>query len=772
MPSASVIIPTHNRADLLGCALHALECQTAPLASFEVIVADDGSSDGTAAMLAEWHSPLRLRTIKLVHAGPNAARNRAADVAQGDLLLFLGDDMLAEPGLVEAHLDAHARHPEDSVGVLGHIAWAPDLAQSPFMRFLGEPDCSLQCSFTGFDPLNVPLGRLYGSNHSVKRAFFERHGGFDESFSLPAYDDIELECRYRRSGFRLVYEPHARAGHYHVHTIATFCDRMRMAGRVSVRLHRLHPETIVVTDIGTQLALRVDEDELAGKVAQLQQDEDQLQGLPPNGNAFMQAYGGLRIRWQEAIVEAAALGTHDAVRESGWSILEALKQAREAAADPSAPPRVTLRLGAHGYSDGLSAVGYLDSRTEDTEEGGRECVRLVPSPMNNLYLYVQVDSHFLSSCDGPVTVAVDYRDRSGCSWALEYDSADEDCLIVPTMPGAFKATRWVRARQPGRWRTASFRLDDWLFSRRCNNADFRICVVPEPGADFCVSRVAVTRTSAKPVAAPPETGGSKRVTTGAGPAPVRFDVELEPDVSVIIPVHGLQSYTASCLAALREATEGRYEVIVVDDASPDGTSEYLAACKGVRVVHHDTNRGFAVACNAGARAARAGLLLFLNNDTLPLPGWMTALRSSLSGSDRVGIVGAKLLYPHMRGIQHAGVSFTGFAPYHKCPNFPPHHPSVARTRPVAAVTGACILMRRSHFQMVDGFDERYRNGYEDIDLCLKLARHGLSSVYCAQSVLYHHCSMTPGRHAHETENFGLFARTWAKEIPVLIAPYV
>jgi GT2 family glycosyltransferase len=120
---------------------------------------------------------------------------------------------------------------------------------------LDDPYASPQVCFTGFDPGEVPLGRMYGSNFSVKRSFFARHGGFDEDFCEPAYDDTELEIRFRQSGFRMIYESRARVQHYHPHDLRTYAARMRMVGRNAMRLYREHPQSMTLTDLGTLLTL-------------------------------------------------------------------------------------------------------------------------------------------------------------------------------------------------------------------------------------------------------------------------------------------------------------------------------------------------------------------------------------------------------------------------------------------------------------------------------------------------------------------------------------
>ncbi len=309
-PEISIIIPTRNRAAILRRCLRALEKQMAPHDRFEVIVVDDGSDDETPHVLREPYN-LSLRFLSLHHQCANAARNRGAALAQSELLLFLGDDTLAAPEVVEAHLEAHAARSHVSVGVLGRITWLPSLLHQPFLRFLAEPDCAHQSSFTGFDPENVPVGRLYGSHHSVKRCFFEQHGGFDEYFTMPAFDDIEMEFRYRKSGFRLVYEARAQAFHDHPYTFTSYCERTRMVGRMSVRLYQKHPKSATLTGLWERLRMPVDEAEFQKKIARLEEAEVQLKRLPEDSEEFQIGYNELCKEWTQALLEAQSLGARE-----------------------------------------------------------------------------------------------------------------------------------------------------------------------------------------------------------------------------------------------------------------------------------------------------------------------------------------------------------------------------------------------------------------------------------------------------------------------------
>ncbi|MBI1746651.1 MAG: glycosyltransferase [Acidobacteria bacterium] len=219
-------------------------------------------------------------------------------------------------------------------------------------------------------------------------------------------------------------------------------------------------------------------------------------------------------------------------------------------------------------------------------------------------------------------------------------------------------------------------------------------------------------------------------------------------VSVIIPVYNKAGYTGNALEALfRNTGESNYEVLVVDNGSTDETPAMLASYKTrVRLIRNDTNLGFAQACNQGARAARGEYFVFLNNDTLPQPGWLDELVALIEKEPQAGIIGSKLLYPNDT-VQHAGVIFSESRrlPYHIYRNFDKNHPAVSRVREYPAVTAACMLVKRSVFFEAGLFDENYMNCYEDVDLCLKVRELGYKILYNPRSVVYHFESVTDGR---------------------------
>lgn len=235
------------------------------------------------------------------------------------------------------------------------------------------------------------------------------------------------------------------------------------------------------------------------------------------------------------------------------------------------------------------------------------------------------------------------------------------------------------------------------------------------------------------------------------------------ECSVIIPVWNRCELTRDCVAALATTTTGvSWELIVVDNHSTDGTQEFLSTLNGdVQIIRNQDNLGFAKACNQGARAAKGRYLVFLNNDTVPLDGWLAAMHKEVEDHPEVGVVGSKLLYAD-KTIQHAGVvlSRTNLLPYHVYQHLPSDHRAVNQRREFQVVTGACLLIRNELFHSIGGFDERFRNGFEDVDLCLKVQETGQKVIYQPKSVLFHFESQTPGRKAHDEDNARLLLERW------------
>ncbi len=245
----------------------------------------------------------------------------------------------------------------------------------------------------------------------------------------------------------------------------------------------------------------------------------------------------------------------------------------------------------------------------------------------------------------------------------------------------------------------------------------------------------------------------------------------KPQCAVVIPTYNGAHLLSTCLAALLASPPERcdWRIVVVDDASSDRTVERFSAYdERVEVIAREHNGGFAEACNEGARAgADCDYLVFLNNDTVPLQGWLDVLVGEAEDHPGAAAFGSKLLYPDGT-VQHAGIAIGHDRwPHHIYAGFPGDHPAVNRAKPVVATTAACMLVRRADFEGAGGFDTTFLNGYEDVDFCLRLGESGREVRYCPASVSYHLESVTRWADwdVREVEhNSRVYAKRWRDRI--------
>jgi GT2 family glycosyltransferase len=235
-------------------------------------------------------------------------------------------------------------------------------------------------------------------------------------------------------------------------------------------------------------------------------------------------------------------------------------------------------------------------------------------------------------------------------------------------------------------------------------------------------------------------------------------------LSVITPLYNCLPLTQAMLASLQATLPPglAHEIILVDDGSTDGTREWLATLTdpAIRVVLNEKNLGYAAANNRGAALARGEFLALLNNDLVLLPGWLPPMLDGFAHRSRAGIVGNRQFTPDTQALDHRGVRFDLLGRPINDSSRPWFPRAYTRYR---AVTAACCLLRAEVFNGHGGFDPAFRNGFEDIDLCLRLGRDGFLHYVANHSRVLHHLSASPTRHAKENENFRLFMARWGRE---------
>ena len=219
-----------------------------------------------------------------------------------------------------------------------------------------------------------------------------------------------------------------------------------------------------------------------------------------------------------------------------------------------------------------------------------------------------------------------------------------------------------------------------------------------------------------------------------------------PLISVIVLNHDGRQWLSPCLGALLGQTEPDRELILVDNASRDGSVDLVREqFPGVRVVALDENLGFAAGNNAGARAASGRYLAFLNNDTVADASWLSELRRALESDLSAGLATSRIVYQHDPSIlDSAGDGYLraggGFKRFHGQP--------VGRGLESGEVFGACgaaFMIRRELFETLGGFDEDFFMVYEDVDLSYRARLGGARCLYVASAIVLHAGSATLGQ---------------------------
>lgn len=235
MLNASICTPSYNRRDLLLTTLRSLDRQTVDPDRFEVVVVDDGSTDGTVETLADLSTRYRLRWVTQQNAGPAAATNAAAELAEHDVLIFLDADQICDPEMVATHLETHER--EGNVFVQGLFPLAEGY-RSRASSLLYEK--SLLDALAPLDRRHPLSPHMWSAQVSVRRSAWEEVGGFDTSFRAYGGEDTDFGLRIAALGIPFVFEPRALSYHLHEVSYGAFGRQGFDEGRSVIRLANKH----------------------------------------------------------------------------------------------------------------------------------------------------------------------------------------------------------------------------------------------------------------------------------------------------------------------------------------------------------------------------------------------------------------------------------------------------------------------------------------------------------------------------------------------------
>ena len=239
-PRLSVVLSTIGMHSVLRRVLDGYDRQNLPPEEFELVLAVDAAEPDPAAVEeAVGERAFPVRWTRGARPGLSANRNAGRRAARAPIVLFTDNDTVPRPDLVAEHLDWHRSNADDEVAVLGLVRWAPEVEVTTFMRWL---DRGIQFDYPNIRGTEAGWGRFYGANVSVKRAFAERVGDFDEERLPYGYEDLDWSYRASRVGLRVLFNRRAVVDHHREMTLEFW---KRRAARVAVserEFVRLHPE--------------------------------------------------------------------------------------------------------------------------------------------------------------------------------------------------------------------------------------------------------------------------------------------------------------------------------------------------------------------------------------------------------------------------------------------------------------------------------------------------------------------------------------------------
>jgi GT2 family glycosyltransferase/SAM-dependent methyltransferase len=263
--------------------------------------------------------------------------------------------------------------------------------------------------------------------------------------------------------------------------------------------------------------------------------------------------------------------------------------------------------------------------------------------------------------------------------------------------------------------------------------------------------------------------------------------ESLPSASIIVPSYNHFDFTQECISALHKTLPDslNVEIIVVDDASNAETQAHLDELERidtrVTVLRNETNIGFINVCNRGAAAATKDVIVLLNNDTSPQPGWLEPLLRTLRDQPSAGVVGGKLIYPNGTLQEAGGVVFSDASAWNFGKTFDPDLPLFSYLREVDYCSGALLATWRWLYEELGGLDTRYVPiYYDDSDYCFMVRAKGRRVYYQPESVVIHYEGVTSGTEAkpggtgqkkYQQINQAKFIEKWADRLATQPPPF-
>ena len=246
----------------------------------------------------------------------------------------------------------------------------------------------------------------------------------------------------------------------------------------------------------------------------------------------------------------------------------------------------------------------------------------------------------------------------------------------------------------------------------------------------------------------------------------------EPQVSIVIPVYNQFEFTYHCVESIMSNSgDITYEIIIANDCSTDLTTQIDKILPGVNCITNEKNLRFLRNCNNAAKYAKGQYILFLNNDTQVQPNWLEPLVTLIESSDEIGMVGSKLIYPDGLLQEAGGILWRDGSAWNFGNRQNPALPQFNYVKQVDYISGAAIMLSRTLWEEIGGFDEHFAPAYcEDSDLAFTVRKMGYKVMYQPLSVVVHFegvsngTDTSSGQKKYQIENSIKFREKWAEEL--------
>ena len=250
--------------------------------------------------------------------------------------------------------------------------------------------------------------------------------------------------------------------------------------------------------------------------------------------------------------------------------------------------------------------------------------------------------------------------------------------------------------------------------------------------------------------------------------PLTFTVPAKPLVSIIIPAYNQFDYTYHCLESIQKHSGSvTYEILLADDCSTDLTKDVEKIVTGILTIRNQNNLRFLLNCNHAAEQARGKYILFLNNDTQVQENWLQPLVDLMESDSSIGMTGSKLIYADGHLQEAGGIFWKDASAWNYGHMQNPEDPEYNYVKEADYISGASIMIRRSLWEEIGGFDQRFAPAYyEDSDLAFEVRKHGYKVVYQPLSAVVHFegisngTDVTTGQKKYQVVNQQKFYEKW------------